>query len=131
MEGFEKSIFKDVVVETVNLARATYEEAGMLKNILNDDIEKGFQKIIIDLAQCDFIDSTFIGVLVVTLKKVAEIGGELRIIKPAFFTNTILATSGTLAYFNVVDNIEEGLKSFWFGEIQNTKLLKKRLLYNE
>jgi anti-sigma B factor antagonist/stage II sporulation protein AA (anti-sigma F factor antagonist) len=112
MEGFEKTIIEDVAVETVNLARATYEEAGMLKKILNDDIEKGFKKIIIDLAQCDFIDSTFIGVLVVTLKKIAEIGGELRLIKPASFTNTILATSGTLTYFNIADTIEEGLKSF-------------------
>jgi anti-anti-sigma factor len=112
MEDFEKNIIADVVVETVNLTRATYKETEMLKNILNDDIEHGFQKIIIDLAQCEFIDSTFIGVLVVTLKKVAKIGGELRIVKPASIAHTVLETSGTLDYFNVVGSVEEGVRSF-------------------
>ncbi|MGA7837895.1 MAG: STAS domain-containing protein [Ignavibacteriaceae bacterium] len=112
MEDFEKNTVEDVTIETVNLTRATYKEAEMLRNILNDDIERGFQKIIIDLTQCEFIDSTFIGVLVVTLKKVAKIGGELRIVKPASIAHTVLALSGTLEYFNVVGSVEEGIKSF-------------------
>jgi len=112
MENFEKNIITDVAVETVNLTRATFEEAGILKKILDNDIEQGFQKIIIDLTQCEFIDSTFIGVLVVTLKEIAKIGGEIRIIKPTSNANTILTQSGTLDYFNVVGSVEEGVKSF-------------------
>jgi len=112
MDDFEKKIISDVAVETVNITRATYKEAEMLRNILNDDIEQGFQKIIIDLAQCEFIDSTFIGVLVVTLKKIAKIGGELRIVKPPSIAHTVLETSGTLDYFNVVSSVEEGVRNF-------------------
>ena len=80
MEDFEKIIENDIVIETINLVRSTYKEAGELKGILDDDIEKGYQKIIIDLSECDFIDSTFLGVLVFGLKKIATIGGEIKML---------------------------------------------------
>ncbi len=68
MEDFERIVIDDVTVEKVNLTRATYKEAGELKNILKDDIVRKTRKIVIDLGQCEFIDSTFIGVLVVSFK---------------------------------------------------------------
>ncbi|HKI78643.1 MAG TPA: STAS domain-containing protein [Ignavibacteriaceae bacterium] len=118
MEDFKKTIFKDIIVETVNLTRATYKEAGLLRHILNQDIIKGFRKMVIDLSQCEFIDSTFIGVLVITLKEVAKISGELRIVQPKSIANTILAKSGTINIFNVADTVEQALKSFEFGNSQ-------------
>ena len=68
MEDFGKIVIKDIVVEIVNLSRATYKEAGEFKKILNEDYEKRYRKLIVDIRQCEFIDSTFLGVLVVALK---------------------------------------------------------------
>ncbi|MGA7837652.1 MAG: STAS domain-containing protein [Ignavibacteriaceae bacterium] len=119
MEDFKRTMFGDIVVETVNLTRATYKEAGMLKFFLKKDIMKGFRKIVIDLSQCEFIDSTFIGVLVITLKDLAKISGELRIIQPVSLANTILAMTGTFDIFNVSDTLEQALKSFEFGDSQD------------
>ena len=131
MEDFEKIIVNDIVVEIVNLVRSTYKEAGDLKKILEDDIEKGYQKIIIDLGECDFIDSTFLGVLVFGLKKIATIGGEIKIVKSDSILKTLMARLGTLDIFNVYDTIEEALSSFEYNEISNHYISKSYYLTNQ
>jgi anti-anti-sigma factor len=119
MEDFEKIIEKDIVIVAINLVRSTYKEAGELKKILEDDIEKGYQKVIIDLSECDFIDSTFLGVLVFGLKKIASIGGEIKIVKSDSILKTLMARLGTLDIFNVYDTIEEAFNSYEYNEISN------------
>ena len=131
MEDFEKNIENDIVIETINLVRSTYKEAGELKKILEDDIEKGYQKIIIDLGECDFIDSTFLGVLVFGLKKIATIGGEIKIVKSDSILKTLMARLGTLDIFNVYDTIEEALSSFEYNEISNHYISKSYYLTNQ
>ncbi len=100
MLDFEKEYSGDIVIINVNLSRATVKEAHEFKKFIDDEIKKKKLKIIIDLSPCDFIDSTFIGVLVVTLKRLADIGGELRIIEPPSIAHTILTVTGTMNIFN-------------------------------
>jgi len=70
----------DVVVEKVNLSRATLKEAEDFKRTLVRDIESGKKRIVVDLAHCEFIDSTFLGALVVSLKKITALGGDLKLV---------------------------------------------------
>ena len=50
------------------------------KQRLAEDIESGYKKIVADLSACEFIDSTFLGTLVISLKKVTSLGGDLRLV---------------------------------------------------
>ena len=68
------------VIESVNLPRATLKEAIEFKQVLLHDIAIGDTRIIVDLSMCEFIDSTFLGALVVSLKKAVESGGDVRLI---------------------------------------------------
>ncbi len=111
MLDFEKEYSGDIVVITVNISRATVKEAHDFRKFIDDEIKKKKLKIIIDLSPCDFIDSTFIGVLVVTLKKLADIGGELRIIEPPSIAHTILTVTGTLNIFNIHKTKSEAIMS--------------------
>ena len=77
---FNKETYDDVVVEVVNLSRATLKEAEEFKQTLSEDIETGARKLVADLSECEFIDSTFLGALVVSLKKVTGLGGDLRLV---------------------------------------------------
>ena len=79
MKVIEKLI-GDVFVETVNLDRGTLTEAGVLKEILESRIGAGHTKFVIDISRCEFIDSTFLGVLVNSLKKAAKDGGDLKLV---------------------------------------------------
>ncbi len=77
---FTKETYDDILVEVVNLTRATLKEAEEFKLTLVQDIEAGWRKIIVDLTECEFIDSTFLGALVVSLKKITGLGGDLRLV---------------------------------------------------
>ena len=90
------------------------KEAGELKKILKEDIKKGFKKIIVDLSMCEFMDSTFIGVLVLTLKEIGEVGGELRLVRPPSLAHTVLAGTRTLELFNVLDTVEQAIRSIQY-----------------
>ncbi len=79
MDFFEE-IFGDVVVETVNLERGTIKHADQLKKHLVDVIENGYNKIVLDISACNFIDSSFLGVLVAILKRTTSSNGDLKLV---------------------------------------------------
>ena len=112
MEDFETKVIGDITIETVNLIRATYKEAGMFKDILLKDIKRQIKKIVVDLSQCEFIDSTFIGVLVLALKEITKINGKLCVVSPSSTTHSILEQTNTLRIFNVFDTLDEAINSF-------------------
>ncbi len=118
-EDFEKLQIYDVVVEVVNLSRATNKEAAQLKKILEQDIDAKIRKIIVDLSQCEFIDSTFLGVLVLSLKSCAKIGGDIRLVKPAEVAKSLMEKAGTLNVFNLYNSLDEAVQSFDFNGDQN------------
>ncbi|MFZ2323903.1 MAG: STAS domain-containing protein [Ignavibacteriaceae bacterium] len=118
-EDFEKLQIYDVFVEVVNLSRATYKESAQLKKILDNDIENKIRKIIVDLSQCEFIDSTFLGVLVLSLKESAKIGGDVRLVKPAEMAKELLEKSGTLNVFNLYNSLNDAVQSFEISNEQN------------
>ena len=70
----------DVVVIGVGLQRATLNEAEEFKKTLLTHIDAGTTKLVVDLSACEFIDSTFLGALVVTLKKITQNRGDLKLV---------------------------------------------------
>lgn len=118
-EDFDLLHVNDLVIQVVNLSRATYKEAGQLKKSLDDLIKDNQKKIIVDLSQCEFIDSTFLGVLVLSLKSSAKIGGDLRLVKPAEVVKTLMEKAGTLNVFNLYDSMDEAIRSYEVRGDQN------------
>ena len=70
----------DILIEIIELDRATSGDAEQLRMLLNKGIDNGYLKIIVDLSVCNFIDSTFLGVLISTLKKVTPLKGDLKLV---------------------------------------------------
>jgi len=118
-EDFRQLHVSDIVIEVVNLTRATYREASELKKQLDGLIKNNQKKIIVDISQCEFIDSTFLGVLVLSLKSSARIGGDVRLVKPDEVVKALMDKAGTLNVFNMYDNLEEAIKSFEIKEELN------------
>jgi anti-anti-sigma factor len=112
MEDFEQKIEQDVVVEVVNLTRATYKEANEFKKILQDDIEKKFKKVVVDISQCDFLDSTFLGALVLAQKSMNKIGGNLKIIEPPSLFRVLREKTSTMHIFDTYKSLDEAINSF-------------------
>ena len=112
MEDFEQKIEKDVVVEVVNLTRATLKEANEFKKILQVDIEKKFRKLVVDISQCEFLDSTFLGALVMGKKSINKIGGDLKIVEPPSVFKALREKTGTLHIFESYKSVEDAINSF-------------------
>ena len=111
MENFEKQLSGDVLIEKVNLQRATLVEANIMKKRLLDDIQLNNKNIIIDISKCDFIDSTFLGALVVSLKRTRETGGDIKMVIASSVAKTLNVT-GVLRVFKNYSSVEDALKSF-------------------
>ena len=112
MEDLEKQLLGDVLIEKVNLLRATTVEASMMKKRLFDDIHLYKKKIIIDISKCEFIDSTFLGALVISLKRTRETGGDIKIVIGSPVVKETLSITGFLRVFENYSSVEDALKSF-------------------
>jgi anti-anti-sigma factor len=109
---FIKEKYNDVLVEVVNLTRATLKEAEEFKLTLLQDIEEGVKKIVVDISQCEFIDSTFLGALVVSLKKITSLGGDLRLVGFQPSVHSMFELTRMYRVFESYKTKEEAVQSF-------------------
>jgi anti-anti-sigma factor len=109
---FIKEVYNDTIVETVNLSRATLKEAEEFKKTLTEDINAGWKKIIVDLSECEFIDSTFLGALVVSLKKITSLGGDLRLIGFQPAVHSMFELTRMYRVFEAFSTKEQAIISF-------------------
>jgi anti-anti-sigma factor len=110
--SFSSEKIKDVVIETIDISRATFKEAEGFKKLLNGDIDRGYTKIIIDLSKCTFIDSTFLSTIVTALKKVGKLGGNLKLVGVHSETQALLELTGTVKVFEIYDSKNKAIQSF-------------------
>jgi anti-anti-sigma factor len=111
MEEFQRQVANDFIIERVNLSQATISEAVRFKKHLETDIELGYNIIIIDLSNCNSLDSAFIGVMVVTLKQLMLVGGSIKIVKPGMFSKSLLNLTGTIEFFELYDSLDSAISS--------------------
>ena len=102
----------DIIVEIVNLDRATLLEAEELKRQVNDKIDSGYKRVIIDLTSVEFLDSTFLGVIVNTLKKVAKLGGDLKLVGFKPNVRSMFELTRLFRVFESYSELQDAIKSF-------------------
>jgi anti-sigma B factor antagonist len=64
--------------------------APLLRSTVQQSIEQGRARIVVDLATTSFIDSSGLGALVSGLKQARQAGGDLRIAGPTVQVKTVL-----------------------------------------
>lgn len=112
---FKTLFYGDVLVERVQMSRATKREAEFFNRKLNSHIEKKLNKIVIDLSQCEFLDSSFLGALVVGLKNISRLGGEIKLVEPSNTYQGLLEKTGTFRIFNTYKSIKDAIESFRYN----------------
>jgi anti-anti-sigma factor len=112
LEDFEKIYIDGVFVIAVNLPRSTINEAFTFRKIVEEELNSGHTKLVIDLSKCDYIDSTFLGAIIMALNMINDIGGKLRLVKPFNPKESIFITTNTLGLFDVYKTREAAIKSF-------------------
>jgi len=109
---FIRSEKNGVILLRINLVRATLKEAEEFKKILAQDVASGNKKIVIDLSYCEFVDSTFLGTIVISLKKVTAVGGDIKLVgfKPA--VRSMFELTRISKVFETFESTDEALSSF-------------------
>ena len=95
---------QDSAVIIVKFFRGSYKDAREFNNVLTQIIDDGFQKIIIDFQHVDFIDSTFLGTLVIGLKKIRNAGGKINIINLNHSVYRIFEFTGFIKYLSPIES---------------------------
>jgi anti-anti-sigma regulatory factor len=112
LEDIEKIYVNGVVVLEINLIRAILDESITLRKIVEEEINSGQTRLVIDLSKCHYIDSTFYGTIVMTSKRLIDIGYKLRVVEPAIIGQSIVINVNTSKVFDKYKTREEAIKSF-------------------
>jgi len=109
---FSQEEIKGIIVKHVHLTRATKDNAEEFKKFLIKDISKGKKKLIVDLSECEFIDSTFISSLVIALKAINNNNGVMKIVARNSDISSVLELTGMIKVFEIYKNVKDATVSF-------------------
>lgn len=104
----------EIVVVKVTHPEATLRYAMDFRNHIMGLISSGRNKIIVDLSETTFMDSTFLGVLIFGLKKSVAAGGGLKIIRNKVESPiwTMFELTNMVKVFRVFEEPDAALASF-------------------
>lgn len=122
MESVVKKDEKFAVVFKVTLLSATLNEAKEFKNYLEEAIKNSDKEIVIDLSDCEHMDSTFLGVLVSGFKSLKKKNRNLVLIEPKRQSSIFLTLDSIGKIFPIYNNVIDALQ-----DIENKKLLELEL----
>lgn len=69
--------------------RLNMVSARRLKELLSELVSDGTSRIVVDLAETTFLDSSGLGALIAGLKSARQAGGDLRIARPTPSVQTV------------------------------------------
>jgi anti-sigma B factor antagonist len=82
MIEFSVETTEDDVVVVVPRGRLTMVSARRLREIFGESVSNGHHRIVVDMAETTFLDSSGLGAIIAGLKAARQAGGDLRIARP-------------------------------------------------
>jgi anti-sigma B factor antagonist len=88
------------------------EETGQLRDTVRNLIAAGQKKIVLNLANVDFIDSSGVGELVSSFTAVRNAGGDLKLFSLSKKVQDVLNVTKLYTIFDIKDDEFTAVKSF-------------------
>lgn len=111
-EDFGIEFVNGILIIKLNMLRATTKEAKGFKDILGKNIQEGREKILVDLSDCNFVDSAILGVIVTKAKDLRQRGGDIRGIVGEGSVLNMFAQTGLEKVFKHYTSKELAILSF-------------------
>lgn len=102
----------DVTIVDFNGRLAVGVGDEVLPHIVEEILDKGAKKILLNLSDMDYIDSNGLGELVQSLKSAKRHGAALWLLKPQDRVTKTLRLTNLLPMFTVYESEKEALKAF-------------------
>lgn len=101
-----------VTIVDVNGRITLGDETGQLRDIIRSLIAEGKKKIVLNLAQVDYIDSSGVGELVSSYTAVRNAGGDLKLLSLTKKVHDILNVTKLYTVFDIKEDEFNAVKSF-------------------
>jgi anti-anti-sigma factor len=102
----------DVTILDVPSQVMFYEGAALLRSRINDLVNAGRTKFLLDLAQVTYLDSFGVGVIAGKFATIRRNGGDLKLLRPSARSRHVLAIAGLMDIFETFDDEDAALRSF-------------------
>ncbi len=107
---------QDIRLVFVNITRATFSEAIDFKNFMVDALEGENVKVIVDLKKTEFVDSTFLGALLSSLKLAKSKGGRFKLVIGSSVQTSLFMLSQVDKMFEIFDNLNDAYRDLLNSE---------------
>jgi anti-sigma B factor antagonist len=86
--------------------RLNMSSARRLKEVLDGLVSEGTTRIVVDMAETTFLDSSGLGALIGGLKAARQAGGDLRIARPTEAVQTVFTLTNLDKVLRARDSVE-------------------------
>jgi anti-anti-sigma regulatory factor len=111
MEHFTREFRDEVLIVRVTIPKTSLQDALEFQEYIESDIILGYERIVVDLSNCEVVDATFLGVLVIASKKISEYGGKMKLVLPP----QVFIYTGVKKIFHTYLSSTDAVTSFNFG----------------
>ena len=112
MDSFELEIVEGVAVVKVDSSTATLRDAHLLLQTFENESIFDWNKIVLDLSSCTFIDSTFIGMVVKIFRMVDKKNTRLKLVFPQVSDISSFQLVGISRIIDCYKSLEDAVESF-------------------
>jgi anti-sigma B factor antagonist len=107
----------DVAIVDISGRIVLGSESASLRSLVCELLDKGHKKILLNLAEVNYIDSSGLGHLVSAFTAVRKHGGELKLLKLTNRVHDLMQITRLYAVFDISDDEAEALKSFGLSAV--------------
>jgi len=111
LQGTTREV-QDIVIVDFSGKITLGEGSALLRRTIKEIIERGHKKLLINLEDVDYIDSSGIGELVSAFTTTKNQGGELKLLNLTKKVNDLLQITKLYTVFDVKDDEASAVKSF-------------------
>jgi anti-sigma B factor antagonist len=86
--------------------RLNMAAARRLKEVLDGVVAGGSTRIVVDMDETTFLDSSGLGALIAGLKSARQAGGDLRVARPTEAVRTVFSLTNLDRVLNLRDTVE-------------------------
>lgn len=109
--NFSKQVEEGITVITVNITEASMNQSEDFKNYLYANFDDSLPKLVIDLSQVKYMDSSFIGALVAGLKHVLTKHGEMALVNVQSDVMALFELTRLDKVFKIYTTVADAVKS--------------------
>ena len=125
MDDFKIKIIDDIAIVGVDMLVATHRNAKPLWNELENKSILEWSKVIIDISNCIFIDSTFLGMIVKIHRRVMKNNGQVKLVYPEQNALKYLYTMGIVRMLECFNDLNQAVNSF------DTEIPTRKIAFSE